>query len=495
MTGLRRWKMRQPRRLAEQLSDEDRWDCVWGCGKSYRATSSRSIQRHASTCYLRSDGQTGDVDVKGLREQNRGQRKKRRTYQLFDTAADHSSDGGEEGTGAHSACSTPSSFRPSHHHSLVSSMSATQLMHDEMDMTAVPDEQLSWNTEFLDGPLDDTFQSFSQPHEHRHRQQQHQHSRTRPAGQLPRLGSQARVSRTFSLTSPWPPAPSYPSSSAFLSASSSSSAATSLLSSPPPLSWLPSASSPSVDEKPCQLILDGLASSPLPLAISSSDSAVGWAMTPPLSPMHQSRQPFTPLLGRAASPRAAPIGPAATAAVHTGADSAAQPLFFLPSSAAAPSPLSYPASSSTTSSLLAAPTSLPSAVQQPSLYEREQLVSEELCSLLTSLYSRHGMQHPVFQQHIVSPQLLQRALAIHNNHINNNHHHNKHTAATSSDSSSPNHPYMSSSSSVPPPPSASATLPSVSSEWQEGLNSVLSRLFQSSVCAADAPLLSAFPSW
>ena len=50
VTGLRRWRMRQPRRLAEQLSDDDRWDCVWGCGKSYRATSSRSIQRHTSDC-------------------------------------------------------------------------------------------------------------------------------------------------------------------------------------------------------------------------------------------------------------------------------------------------------------------------------------------------------------------------------------------------------------------------------------------------------------
>ena len=63
-TGLRRWRMRQPRRMAAQLSDNDRWDCIWQCGKSYRSTSSRSIQRHANQCSRRADGQKGDVDVK-----------------------------------------------------------------------------------------------------------------------------------------------------------------------------------------------------------------------------------------------------------------------------------------------------------------------------------------------------------------------------------------------------------------------------------------------
>ena len=64
VTGLRRWKKRRTRRLAHELSDNDRWDCIWGCGKMYRVTSSRSVQHHANTCILRSDEQDGDVDVK-----------------------------------------------------------------------------------------------------------------------------------------------------------------------------------------------------------------------------------------------------------------------------------------------------------------------------------------------------------------------------------------------------------------------------------------------
>ena len=66
-TGIRRWRLRQPRRLAAQLSDQDRWDCVWECGKSCRSTSSRSIQRHANECHMRTDGQDGEVDYRQLR--------------------------------------------------------------------------------------------------------------------------------------------------------------------------------------------------------------------------------------------------------------------------------------------------------------------------------------------------------------------------------------------------------------------------------------------
>ena len=63
-TGIRRWRMRNARRKAAALSDDDRWDCVWECGKSYRSTSSRSIQRHANQCSMRADGLQGDADVR-----------------------------------------------------------------------------------------------------------------------------------------------------------------------------------------------------------------------------------------------------------------------------------------------------------------------------------------------------------------------------------------------------------------------------------------------
>ena len=50
VTGLRRWKMRQSRRPAHELTESEKWRCPWNCGKFYRSTSSRSIQRHATTC-------------------------------------------------------------------------------------------------------------------------------------------------------------------------------------------------------------------------------------------------------------------------------------------------------------------------------------------------------------------------------------------------------------------------------------------------------------
>ena len=56
-TGLRRWKMRQPPRKAEQLEAEARWECPARCGKRYRNTSTRSISRHKATCACRAQQQ------------------------------------------------------------------------------------------------------------------------------------------------------------------------------------------------------------------------------------------------------------------------------------------------------------------------------------------------------------------------------------------------------------------------------------------------------
>ena len=55
-TGLRRWKMRSSRQQVDELRDEERWKCVWGCGKRYRSTSTRSIQRHIAECARRAGG-------------------------------------------------------------------------------------------------------------------------------------------------------------------------------------------------------------------------------------------------------------------------------------------------------------------------------------------------------------------------------------------------------------------------------------------------------
>ena len=58
-TGLRRWKMRSARRRVDELRDEERWQCVWGCGKRYRSTSTRSISRHIAECDRRQGGGRG----------------------------------------------------------------------------------------------------------------------------------------------------------------------------------------------------------------------------------------------------------------------------------------------------------------------------------------------------------------------------------------------------------------------------------------------------
>ena len=51
VTGLRRWKMRQTRRNADQIPPHERWTCSNApCNKFYRSTSSRSIQRHIAAC-------------------------------------------------------------------------------------------------------------------------------------------------------------------------------------------------------------------------------------------------------------------------------------------------------------------------------------------------------------------------------------------------------------------------------------------------------------
>lgn len=49
-TGLRTWRLRQQRRNAGDLPVNERWQCPNNCGRCYRATSVKSIQKHLVTC-------------------------------------------------------------------------------------------------------------------------------------------------------------------------------------------------------------------------------------------------------------------------------------------------------------------------------------------------------------------------------------------------------------------------------------------------------------
>ena len=69
--------MRQPRRMAKDLSDGERWDCIWQCGKSYRATSSRSIQRHLDVCCMRMEESANEVKAQVVQVRRGTGRKKR----------------------------------------------------------------------------------------------------------------------------------------------------------------------------------------------------------------------------------------------------------------------------------------------------------------------------------------------------------------------------------------------------------------------------------
>ena len=104
ITGLRRWKMRQSRRNADDLNESERWTCPFKCGKHYRSTSSRSIQLHANRCALRNDGGVDDVDVKALKmkadEERRVEREKEREEQEEVERGDREErEPGEEGGG------------------------------------------------------------------------------------------------------------------------------------------------------------------------------------------------------------------------------------------------------------------------------------------------------------------------------------------------------------------------------------------------------------
>ena len=83
-TGLRRWRMRRSRRLADELDDKDRWDCIWGCGRMYRVTSSRSILHHANTCTMRPEWYDGETDIKTLRMENEEKKTKKKRSNDFD---------------------------------------------------------------------------------------------------------------------------------------------------------------------------------------------------------------------------------------------------------------------------------------------------------------------------------------------------------------------------------------------------------------------------
>ena len=473
-TGLRRWRMRQPRRLAVELSDDDRWDCVWGCGKSYRATSGRSIQQHANRCSLRADGRRSDVDVKELQERRmQQQRKKRRACETFDSAADHSSDddGGEaeaEVGSSNGRSSTASSTASSHSHlhlkgtdysvsqshspavrcSFATSHPATYAQQVEQVGVAGGEQPTCDGQERSSWTADCT--PTAAAHEQSCSQQQQAHDSTCPqqwqyqtreqvqsaAGQTaehpPRPSAAARSERLSSPALPGWPALSPSATAAPLSSFvSSPSSCDSLLPSPLPqqLSWLFSASSLPLDTA-CRLH----SFSPLPpsLSVPSPATLTTWQITPPcLRPAY-----FQVSFGVPAAAQNDPTAPSAAApheatscidtdAAGAASDATTHSLSFTSSTslpAAWPSTAAADMHHPAASRLSALPSGFYSptaAVQRDAhsprssaLHEAERRVSKELCTLLASLYSRYGLHHPVFQQHALLPSLLQRAMAL-----------------------------------------------------------------------------------
>lgn len=404
VTGLRRWQMRRPRRLAEHLNDDDRWDCLWGCGKSYRATSCRSIRLHANTCDLRSDGRTVDVDVtilKNRRVQGKKCAKKRQTNKLFGSTNGSSSDTG----GGNSEDSASNTRTSSSHplHSPDTSTSTTQLVQNHDDKSPVMDGRLGWDTRGIDASLEEALHQHHHHHSDSDHQQQHELFQVRSKRHLSRLGSHGKFTHIASSSSAW---------SSFPSSSSSIAFSPTLLSSPSPFSWTSSASSASVDSKTS----DQTQELPLLLSVSPPASVGVLSLSPPLSPVHQQQRSFSPspaFPSRLAAASAAPFAAAAGSGVGTGTHALTSSSF-----GALPSVSVYPTLFGFHSSL-SLPTSQSTTMERSSLHEQEQQVSRELCSLVTTLYTRHGLQHPVFQQQVLSPQLLERALATINRSTSN----------------------------------------------------------------------------
>ena len=452
-TGLRRWKMRQSPRLATELSDDDRWDCFWGCGKSYRATTIRSIQCHANTCYLRADGRTGDVDVREVRElRGQQQRTKRRTFATLDTPADHSSDdedGGEavakaragRNSGESSSSSTTSStlsLEKTHAHmrsspprySSVQPRPTTYVQRIKHAGTA-GGEHTAWDEWALSNSTDDSspesalctrLPNAEQPayeqehiiHSQNRRAAQrgeyqcqpyqpHQPSAVLPVDQLPRPSTDSQRWSSSSFTSGPCSAPSATSGALFSFASSPSSSS-SVLSSPPhqQLSWLSAASS-SLDVSSSMLSTTWFNTSPSPRPLHSQPLADVSGDAP--------RNPTT--LSWSAAYAASPGVDAGAGIADTGVAArslsiaSCHPLF-------AASPFaSNTTSAPFTSGCCAFPLPFLSLTASAplDLWELERQVYDELCKVLTSLYIRYGLEHPVFQQQVVSPQLLERALA------------------------------------------------------------------------------------
>ena len=500
ITGLRRWKMRQPRRLAEELSDEDRWDCLWGCGKSYRATSSRSIQRHANSCYMRPEGETGDVDVKGLREQSREQRKKRREESdgrfdsgnsSFDEAEaeaeeEEEDEGDDDGEGGSSSAGANSSAQPSLYprsrsfntdiSSSSNALAAYHMRDIDQQQGLMDDQRQSVQWDGGGGPgvkvepakesgshqQSQSSRSTLSPYPHQRASQHVSYSSTSQSqsqshSQSPtpvQLSSQQYHSSTAPhsaspgfdpYSSPWPPP-----HAAFLSNNS-----------PPP--WPPSAAS--------SISLDVNASQPQQQ--QSQQEYQNQLQLQEQQFQYQQQQHL--LAALLADPSVYSMGlpftnQPAVALSHPSSSSFSSQ----------PTPLTYPSAAFSSSSAPADQSSL-SAFASPllspadyrSLYEREQQVSDQLRALITSLYSRYGLHHPVFQQRIVSPQLIQQAIRT------------SAAAGTNVASAASTGTFAAHNSASSPSPSAvqATTLSSAAPagvDWQEEYSAVLSRFLQSS---------------
>ena len=477
ITGLRRWKVRQPRRLAEDLSDEDRWDCLWGCGKSYRATSSRSIQRHANMCDMRPEGRTGDVDVKALQEQSREQRKKRREEPdgRVDSASGSSSSIEDDADSMSEGNSPPRPPFCQHPRTSISGISSSNmpgayLNRDINHHHALLDEQNGRWEAGVHGP--------GMMEEHVEDNALHSHSQ--PSQTM--LSPYSRPPASSHVPLPSQPQFRHSSGVVTLSATSVPDRPSHIISWPPPHASLPSNNPP--------------------LPRLSSGSAAFFGVTTSQPPQQQPKphyrhQPslLTTTLHDSQSmpPTPAPLPPLPPHIPRSPSSSYAFDGTFYPSSSSSsssPLPSSLPMySSSFSSSSPATACSPPSLASVPlapvdyrSLYEREQQVSDQLRALVASLYRRHGLHHPVFQHRIVSPQLVQQAIHSAAASATNA------TATDTSSSFAASHPAFCSSTSSASSSSPSAMqrnkLSSAGVDGQEECSVVLSRLLQSSALSS-----------
>ena len=357
-TGLRRWRMRQPRRLAHNLSDDDRWDCVWHCGKSYRATSSRSIQRHTGDCFMRTQGGERREGSREKRDKGASRSRKGSARKRVRSSEQRSTDHAQHSGGQVDANQGDNNNQQQHHQQQqpaeyeTASRRHQQLLPTPLDQLLPKTEPVSRLSSRVDEAVNATRQRllWSAADYRGGNEQSNQHYSHYPL-LLPLGDSVDECS-----ASPSPGSPS-------------------LLPSPPPLAFLSSASFMPNDyssqrpySQPDQPLAQPLHPSDLKPLWDATQSQPDWS-SPSSVALHLPR----PLR---------PPSPAAAAVTATGMSSSS---FFYTGSGAV-------SDSYATHSVAA------------------DDVGGQLRSFLISLYLRHGTRHPVFEQRVVGEAMVAEAI-------------------------------------------------------------------------------------